>query len=1089
MKNRIADFPDFLNAVRNDKLVYLFGTGISSALSDNKSCGWWKWISRGTSYMLDKPLAAKLSKSIEDDDSADNLIKVVGQVICSTKADNTYASWMQDTIEEAPMTNVGLSEILRKLLISQDIFTTTNYDHLLEKATGLRTITYSEPNRSYEMLDSQKSNAVIHLHGTYDSAQGIDDIIADKDQYDAIIQNQGAQFIQHILGTRTLIFVGCGQTTEDGNISRFIEFSKEYLHIEKTYYFLYNSTKPPKEMPDYIRLIPYGDNNGDLPSFLNDIADERLKYKYEKNPIIERSIYTNKADAFGLSEYHFSNGTLKFCGRAVELSQLDTFLDSDAQIKWWAITGQGGSGKSRLAFELLHRKRIDWYGFFLNNSVEKDNVDTFIPFNDTIIIIDYVKGNEKHIAEIVSLLIDKYTQSSYKLRLLFLERDNLLLSGSWFQALEDGFDYSHRATFNDAEYNQNMISKEHRFLYLDDLDDCAVLDLICAICERKELPKDKARDKKLKEDYSRKFEQLKFRPLFLQIYIESWIDNGCIAVEYKNYKSMIESVVKREQERLLHIFENDISTVNALIRLIIRASISDGIEVNKLSLIYPEEWALVRNFVSGHSFAGKQRIEYLQTILSDAEHGITASDLLRPLYPDLIKEFMFIYYLDVDSMLSVSEELWENNPNEFNTFLSRCIADFQDEVSLIEFVRRSSADYTNLNAMQVRWSILQDKIIHTIDEGAPYLRMVIDEHSYWTAAPNDEKIKEIVLKGLYYSVFQFFAWSMEEESRSAIKQVIDYPCGRELLSEKARYLIECIHYLMENDGISFAQEFIRPISRVISNIENKKTKRELLLIWRREIMVSYAYDRRMGRARFLHWRIKKMIDWNIERQVEQYAYICFSGANICYHTMRWRNMLTFADWTQDLAEVYGKRIRKIYFNDKTHYYYLHSKLMRVETVAINAHLKGVGDYGVRLINEYIQEIEGNEMFSDLSGLLVGAKALKVGFDDRVSNKETKHYFSEADKLLLRYPDNALLAAKVIDLWKTAYEYQYRRKIPKNVVERAYTLVLRFPSNEDVLSNFFDMLKESVEAANWKAYVKNKGVVCGLIKHKMVEYLI
>ena len=89
----------------------------------------------------------------------------------------------------------------------------------------------------------------------------------------------------------------------------------------------------------------------------------------------------------------------------------------------------------------------------------------------------------------------------------------------------------------------------------------AVLELIGLICEKKGLPKDSARDRRLKDDYSKKYEQLKFRPLFLQMYIEAWIDNGCIAIEYQNYKALLEVVVHREQERFLQIFGNDVSVV------------------------------------------------------------------------------------------------------------------------------------------------------------------------------------------------------------------------------------------------------------------------------------------------------------------------------------------------------------------------------------------------------------------------------------------------------------------------------------------------------------------------------------------------
>ena len=124
-------------------------------------------------------------------------------------------------------------------------------------------------------------------------------------------------------------------------------------------------------------------------------------------------------------------------------------------------------------------------------------VKQFCPFNDTLIIVDYVKGNEKQIAKIVSLLIDQFKPLEYKLRLLFLERDNLLMSGSWYDSLLSAFDVFHRSEFKEAEYNIDFITRKHRFLYLDDLDDEAVVELIGDICEKKGFPVDRNRDKKL----------------------------------------------------------------------------------------------------------------------------------------------------------------------------------------------------------------------------------------------------------------------------------------------------------------------------------------------------------------------------------------------------------------------------------------------------------------------------------------------------------------------------------------------------------------------------------------------------------------
>ena len=117
------------------------------------------------------------------------------------------------------------------------------------------------------------------LDGGYDSAHGIDNIVADQDQYDAVMDNAGAQFIQHILSTRTLVFVGYGKTTEDPNISRFIEFANKNLKMDRIYYFL--CKEQVEGLPDHIVQIQYEDDYADLPVFLEEIAKERLKKKIE----------------------------------------------------------------------------------------------------------------------------------------------------------------------------------------------------------------------------------------------------------------------------------------------------------------------------------------------------------------------------------------------------------------------------------------------------------------------------------------------------------------------------------------------------------------------------------------------------------------------------------------------------------------------------------------------------------------------------------------------------------------------------------------------------------------------------------------
>lgn len=101
MKTNLYDYPVFLETIQNNDLVYLFGAGISSALTDNKSCSWWKWIQNGTYHMKDITAAANLRQSMDDDSSTDNLIKIVGEVLKATKSEGAYRDWMQESFETA----------------------------------------------------------------------------------------------------------------------------------------------------------------------------------------------------------------------------------------------------------------------------------------------------------------------------------------------------------------------------------------------------------------------------------------------------------------------------------------------------------------------------------------------------------------------------------------------------------------------------------------------------------------------------------------------------------------------------------------------------------------------------------------------------------------------------------------------------------------------------------------------------------------------------------------------------------------------------------------------------------------------------
>ena len=94
MQRDLNDYKEFCDTIQNDELVFLFGTGISSALTGCKY-SWWKWIVDGIDSLCDLAKADTLKRKLERGGSTSNMIFVVGEVICQAKQDGIYHSWMR----------------------------------------------------------------------------------------------------------------------------------------------------------------------------------------------------------------------------------------------------------------------------------------------------------------------------------------------------------------------------------------------------------------------------------------------------------------------------------------------------------------------------------------------------------------------------------------------------------------------------------------------------------------------------------------------------------------------------------------------------------------------------------------------------------------------------------------------------------------------------------------------------------------------------------------------------------------------------------------------------------------------------------
>lgn len=1052
MKRNLSDYPEFNTAVQNDDLVFLFGTGISSSLT-GKPYSWWKWIADGIDGLKDKSIAYRLKAELDNDSTTANMVFIAGKLITAAKADGSYNNWMHEAFEVNAITDNSLSKTLKKLILSQVVFATTNYDLLLENATGLEPLSYDDPDVAFRMLDKHLSTHILHIHGIFDSVKGVDNIIADDSQYTSVMENQGAQFIQHILGTRTLVFVGCGGTTEDPNISRFIEFANTHLKMDRTYFFLCKDSV--NGLPDHIKPIQYGDEYSDLPTFLEELALTRLKKKISDHAVVGHTAYDEiSVTDDSLLRYHFSQRGIPFCGRDTELDVLKGFIGTDNVFSWWAVTGQAGSGKSRLALELLHELELSWFGFFLNDGSDRTEIENFRPFCNTLVIIDYVAGRERAVADTITAFRKVFAPSDHKLRILLLERENNRTTGSWYSKLLNRMDIVDAEDVKRNEYKSN-------FLNLIDMQRPDVELFISTVCKAKGVEEDYKAE--LYEAYEKKFERLRFRPLYLQLFVEAWIDNGCLTPQYESYIELLEYVLNREQKRWIEVADNDQTVCNAFIRLMVRANIAN-LSLNDLPEIYRDDWQTISSFLSSHSFIGKQRRDTQDSLINyfchniDNEHAIIA-----PQFPDIIKEFMFEYYLDSDSLPEVMKEIWQHAASAFSVFIKKCKMDFPEQEFFNKAINAYQISVTDYDVLLGRLEMLRPRLIQKGEDPRAYWDVIDNEHEFWSSVQvpegdSDENatIALFKIRGLYLVAQHIGAWSLYDMSE--MEEVID-----EMLAVKGGTVAELIKKV-------YMQEHLNALSQkgFLSEAKMVREKLDLLTDDNNEydsLIRMQNYNNEMmdallsGDAREARRLFQEMADKCRYDQISSVRMLAHSCFNIDHFSMivlqedligvGYPVVLKCEALYPDDIEIRSRRIgcRVAVLQRERMDEMITDDDLREEAIKLEGQLSTMN-------------FSGGEADEALEGVWGSVKCLKLNV---ATQDEIQGIIDDAGLILQRYPNFTSVAQTRIAATRALHEEYLHTKTTHSEVEELYKHLELNPESEGIRTEFFEMLSKSEDA--------------------------
>jgi hypothetical protein len=582
--NHIAQYPQLQEVLEsNEKLVYLCGAGASMALGGHRN-SWERWLLEGRPYL--SPTEQAAFDRTMGSRSADELVQAASYLLDTLKANQSYRVFMDETIGALRPTQQTLSAALRKIRRAGDLLTTTNYDQLIEQAVGTRSVAYDTPGEILAIIKGTAENRVIHLHGVYDGETETDNVIADGNQYREILENEGAQFIQNLLGTHPLLIVGCGGTVSDPNLSGFLKFVLHKLGLNVPYFYVTREGDTIPELPANVIPVYYGSEYADLPVFMDELSSYRLRSRESTRALVELDPYVEiKQIASGLGRMHFSNRFSPFVGRQDELAYLDTFLGDDEvdspKFQWWIVLGEGGAGKSRLILEWLRALPSNWYGFFARKNPAI--CAGFEPFTDTVVAFDYILGEEERCAQSILALAERFGNSPYRLRLLLIERRQNEENEDWLARLYQGICSEERLLLERAKFlggaareedaaalTVGPLREEEELRYISNYLSAYTAAFPDSSVAQWPSERRNTTSQKIFESYRASLDAADRRPLYLSIFTEVWVDRSG-AVDLRGAKRLLKAYLEKEIGRWRTSFQGNVQLLNAYLRLLAMA--------------------------------------------------------------------------------------------------------------------------------------------------------------------------------------------------------------------------------------------------------------------------------------------------------------------------------------------------------------------------------------------------------------------------------------------------------------------------------------------------------------------------------------
>jgi len=621
------------------------------------------------------------------------------------------ADHLTNKMDEFPKKAVSLLPWLFKGLVL-----TTNFDETLEtvyRECGYPFQTVSHPGHPVleQFLRNQNHCGLFKMHGTVTgNLIEYENIVFTSEQYD---RNYGKDSplirdLKACFEKRLMFFLGCSLEKD-----RTMDILQDAIIRGVNHYTIIECKKSEKDEKarklgrNFIRAILYEQGRHEaVRVILEHLLEETRPDTYQKICPVGALKSLGSSDRFS-----YNAGIVPLSGRKKELGELNSFLQiSGIPFQWWAITGPGGCGKSRLAYEFQNQLPTGWLARYLKQSDYKNlHGMTACLTQKTLLIADYVQEHARELGEWMESLNEQ--PRSLPIRILLVERDAGKGSedSAWTKQL-----YSN--VHNENKLKETCYRKT--FLYLSPLSDQDLLDIIENYTAA--LQGDKGKTGRVLTDKKKQMLLYKLkaidpdlcRPLYAMFLSDAYVDSNDI--EQWKREDILDYVISRERKRLqfsimnmMHTDIMDQKLYNACVYLQCAATVLQDVSIENLQELFPDIWKTIED----RSVYFESPIDFLYQI------GLVVKNELPALRPDLVGEY-FVY-----------DWLFKNREKTIHDFI---IAIWRTPLSAGIFFERLLDDFSHLlNASPERWNVLLPDSIPLSENSILFYAILVSSATFY----------------------------------------------------------------------------------------------------------------------------------------------------------------------------------------------------------------------------------------------------------------------------------------------------------------------------------------------------------------------